>query len=795
MKINKVFIYILLAGCFVNKFTTLNAETPSFYSSDENKKVWDEINEMRKRDKLPKPEGNDNDIYSAYMQVKLLQLKRIDEKTVISTAGEIKEISKKQLTDIAKSVETLAYASYVKGGEATDKFYLLLDFLSSQGLYNKFPGIAYHNYREVRSIPVHFINAISMCEGDRRGKLIEGIQYMLQWQVVKSGKKAIMDWVNSDYIYNISPYLYLCALYNSDMNKAVEDMNLFSYFLSVSSEYTRGGNDILKPDGTGFHHKCHYNAYMFAYKTWVNYLYKLKGTSFRVSQDGYERLAKAVVSEYLMAVRSNNDKNRLFANSMAGRHPFSGMKVTFNKEDFEKLIEIGGDVKGRKIDERLAAYFNAFYMTEEYKDVEPVTIDGFYQFNYSPAGVYRKDNWVATMKCPTKKFLGSEIYEKTNRFGRYQGHGTLEVVYEGGLTETGYPTNESEKWAGWDWNVVPGTTTVHYTDWVEMMPNKNNKDRFDQWAATTSFAGALSAGEYGLFSAEFDQSDTWGNPRYTPTNLTFRKSVLAIDGMLFSVGNSISSIGKYPDWITATNLFQSVINKKNKQLIVNGEDIKSGSSLIIPEEKAAWIINPVGTGYYIPSGHDELVIDYKKQETPSGMGTEAPMGELLVAKAYINHGVKPKAGSYKFLVLPAVDLKNIENIALDYNNKKLFDIVELTDSTHILKYIPKNVIAYSLFKPAKELNTGVVLSSETELLILERKVDDGILLSFCNPNLRPFDIRDRDWTAAKTMVKIVLKGKWTSNEVEGVKIEYDKSGNTVISTVLRDGNKIDLELK
>lgn len=69
-----------------------------------------------------------------------------------------------------------------------------------------------------------------------------------------------------------------------------------------------------------------------------------------------------------------------------------------------------------------------------------------------------------------------------------------------------------------------------------MMPYKNDKDRFDQKARTSNFAGAVSMKDYGLFATAFDQDDRWGSQRFTPTNLTFCKSVLAIDGMLFSIG-------------------------------------------------------------------------------------------------------------------------------------------------------------------------------------------------------------------------------------------------------------------
>lgn len=82
---------------------------------------------------------------------------------------------------------------------------------------------------------------------------------------------------------------------------------------------------------------------------------------------------------------------------------------------------------GKEFDPELAAYYNAFFKTDHYKGVAPRKLDGFYQFNYSPAGIYRQANWVATMRCPTTRFWGGEIYNKTNRFGRY--HRTVHWKY------------------------------------------------------------------------------------------------------------------------------------------------------------------------------------------------------------------------------------------------------------------------------------------------------------------------------------------------------------------------------
>ena len=63
-------------------------------------------------------------------------------------------------------------------------------------------------------------------------------------------------------------------------------------------------------------------------------MYRLRGTSFKIQVDAYRRMKKAVVSEYLMATLPTSGDAHYFANSMAGRHPFAGLKVDFGAELF-----------------------------------------------------------------------------------------------------------------------------------------------------------------------------------------------------------------------------------------------------------------------------------------------------------------------------------------------------------------------------------------------------------------------------------------------------------------------------
>ena len=802
MNLKRNFGFLLLFGAvlpntYANVGMTPETENVQTIAQNIDEVKLKELQEFRKKYKLAEPKASESELKSAQMALKMLMLQRTGDYTVTGADLWGDKVMNQHLRDVAKNVRVLSYGALTLGKSGKADLDLYLDFLFTHNFFLRMPKLVYSNYSDVRNIPTGLMGALPVLDDVRKAKVIAAVQKLLEVDVIRQGDKAIMNWISSDYIFNVVPYVFNLALANPDDRQAIQDLQLLSGFLRVCTRYNVGNKDILKPDGTGFHHNAHYNGYMYSYRTWVEYFNRFKGTSFRIDRKSYERLKNAVVTIYMTAICAEGDKNRIYANSMAGRHPFYSIEVPFTQELFDRLIEVGGDAMGTDIDEDLASYYNYFFKTNKY-NVPVADADGFYQYNYSSAGVYRQPGWVAVMKCPTEKLWTGEIYDKTNRFGRYQGHGTLEVLYEGGLEPTGYPAKNDNKGAGWDWNMMPGSTTVHYTDWAEMMPYKNDKDRFDQKAKTTNFAGAVSMKKYGLFAAAFDQGDHWGSQRFVPTNLTFCKSVLAIDGMLFSIGNGISAKGDYSDdMTTATNLFQTIVTKKYSKLSVNGKQMGNGGNMTIPSAEAVTMINPVSTGFFVPAGHDEIKIVYGKQGTPSSQGLEAKPATEVAAKAYINHGVKPEKKSYSFVVVPAADEAKMKEVADRQTKGELFSIVEMQDSLHIIKYAPKNVLAYSFFTPAKGLTVGEVVSSATELLLIEEKDAEGNLsLAISNPNLRPKMIDKKNWREMPTPAFIELKGTWqTEGNIPGVFLKTMENGNTEVSCLLRNGMPVYVNLK
>lgn len=665
-----------------------------------------------------------------------------------------------------------------------------LDLVIDQGIMYRFPQMPSNTYNIVRTNPKLLFNLLSACNDEQYDQVLKMAGWVSEAGWAYATTSHLSTEFSCDIIYNYMTHFISYAAYQRDPKIAARELKAMSRFLERVLTPVRGGYDTIKPDWTGFHHGTHYNNYMYCYLGWIDAAYNLKGTAFKVSPTAYSNMKNAVLATYKMSNRSSSGSN-IYANSLAGRHPFDGGQINQVKKGyFERLIEIGLDSTGSE-DTELEAAYNYFLLDKKY-NVSEADYTGFYQFNYSPIGVYRGDDWVVTMRAPTTRCWGAEIYSGTSRFSRYQSHGTMEVVYSGKSDNSGHPAQPR----GYDWNVCPGGTTVHFTDWNEMMPKSSTTQRFDQFTKTKNFSGALAWDKFGMWACDFDQIDTWGSECFTPTNLEFKKSVYAFDGMLISLGSNIKSSGSYSDArLTATNLFQEVGDNMGA-LAINGQDMAAGSAeRTIDANTDTWFVTPKGTGYFVPKGNDAITVKYAEQEGPDEDGSDvASPSKAMATKAYINHGSKASNAKYEFVMVPAMNTEKMAELAAKLTNDAddVYTILSQNDKFHALTYKPTGVTAYAFFGavPQTGLSTAVYATG-SEMLVMEQKQPDGALfLAVCNPNMRP-QARSTalgDWMTGETVTTLTLNGEWyTDQDTEGLTVNAPADGRTTINLTLNDG--------
>ncbi len=701
------------------------------------------------------------------------------------------------LVYMLNNLEAIAYTSTVSSSDKT-LFQNYLDHIIDQGILYKFPVLKTNDYSTVRTVLSALVDILPLCSDFQKQEMLNSLEWLSLYRMLYLSDQDLYDnqLVTSDYIYLMSPYLFYYACNQNDA-VAVRELKALSRFYVNETNYHDGGWDILKIDGTSFHHLSHYNAYMYAYNPWIAAIKSLSGTPFRITPEAYARLKKGMLSLFIMS--NKGGQANLLANSLAGRHPMTGLKNAVTQTSFENMVDIGGDIMGTGIDTELAAAYNYFFSTTKYP-VQAGSFDGFYQFNYGPIGIYRHNNWVATMHAPTTKFWGAEIYSKQNRLGRYLSHGALEIMYDGDASASGLPQTD----AGWDWNTIPGTTTVHYASWADLMPGRNTSSRFDQYTKTKDFAGALAWDDCGIFASDFDQIDSWGSQLFQPTNLEFKKSVFAFDGMLLSLGSGIRATGSYSlnnQLITATNLFQSINPTIQDNLSVDGQPMPAGSAAMSkPSGSACWMLTPEGTGYYVLNGNDAVVIANGVQEGPKADGSDVQSPTTAVAaKAYINHGVNPSAAKYSFLVVPATSQADMTTLASKINGSggSLFTIKSQSDQFHAVTWNGGNTTGYTFFTAVSGIGFGQVESAASEMLLLQKTVNDHEMsLAVDNPNLYPVAVPGTyNWQSTPTYTSVVLRGSWQLKQAaDGVDVTALDNDRTQVDFILSYGEPLYIDL-
>ncbi|MGM9825503.1 MAG: polysaccharide lyase family 8 super-sandwich domain-containing protein [Paludibacteraceae bacterium] len=712
--------------------------------------------------------------------------------TVINTSHTA--LTDEELQTISERLQNLAAGK--KNGTAgfEEAFDNYLDLLLDQGFAEGGNIIfASNSYTTPRQFIPAMLSILPFCSDKQKEGVIGLVKWVCYYGACYYPEETYLSNINSDIVYLSMQWMLQAAALHPDDATAVRDLKAVKRFMERNMDYVQGGGDMLKPDGTGFHHDTHYNNYMYAYQTFADAVYDLRGTCFQISETAYTHFAKALESEYIMAtpmVSTSSVDTRYFANSLSGRNTFgNGVKLAFQRARLHNMAEI---CPYSELQTRLKQLYNACYPgSVNFAGVEAQEMEGVYQFNYSPIAVVRKGNWVATMRAPTSKFWGAEIYSGTNRFGRYQSHGSLEVMYAGtDIAASGYPTTNDG--AGWDWNVIPGTTTVHYTDWAEMMPKSNTTQRFDQYSNGTNFAGALAADSIGIFAANLSQTDSWGSQCFTPTNLTAHKSVFIFGDFMVALGSDINSSGAYSDdRLTATNLFQSLISTSNKnKLLVNGTEVSSAYNEVLPAGQSNWLLAPTSTGYWLPATESNVKVIYGEQTTPSHK-TNATTKTATAAKAYINHGSKATNASYEFVVVPATDATAMAAWAQQFEAGTAFTVLSQTTQLHAVQR--GNTTAYAFYGAADNLTFGIVRTATHQHLLLDTydaKAEKHIFAA-CNPNLEPQDDAVYGWVSTPTSATLTLEGEWMAEKPnDAVVFAEPKDGLTEVTITFTDGEPV-----
>lgn len=176
---------------------------------------------------------------------------------------------------------------------------------------------------------------------------------------------------------------------------------------------------------------------------------------------------------------------------------------------------------------------------------------------YGCVSVQRRSNWSAVARGHSRYLWAAEHYLGANLYGRYLAHGSLQILTAApGQTVT--PATSGWQQEGFDWNRIPGVTSIHLP--LEQLQAKVlNVDSYsgmeEMLYSDEAFAGGLSQqkmnGNFGMKLHEHDKYN--GSHRV-------RKSYHFIDGMIVCLGSDIENTNT--EFPTETTIFQLAVTDK-----------------------------------------------------------------------------------------------------------------------------------------------------------------------------------------------------------------------------------------
>jgi chondroitin-sulfate-ABC endolyase/exolyase len=586
------------------------------------------------------------------------------------------------------------------------------------------------------------------------------------------------------------------VLIMDDSPRKVQQMEEFASWLSKAIMPTYSIDGTFKPDGSVVHHGNLYPAYGIGGLLGITpIIYSLSNTSFRVNSTAKQELKKVML---MMHYYTNPISWPL---TVVGRHPTGNNQVP--PEPYAYMALSGTPDEKDSIDTQMAAIFRDIKGEEvdkwvrEFKKlgIEPAPYShGHWNINYGLLDIHRRSDWLVTVRGHNRYFTTHESYPGANMFGRYLSYGQIEVTFPQNDTDDGSCFKDK----GWDWNNIPGTTTLHVPI-DKLRARVLNVDDFsgveEMLLSDEIFAGGTNLNQWqGMFAMKLHGSD-----KYDLGSFHAIKSWFMFDSVIICLGSNITnSIG---DYSTQTTLFQNVLSNDTAGFNLNGNN-----NISFPFQQQ-WdtpqnltIIDNRGIGYFLPQ-QQHVVFTKKEQTSRNQEDTKNTHGD--VAKLILDHGNAPQNKAYEYSMLIETNPEKMAKFTTEMESRNpVYKVLQQDSIAHTVWYAPKQIMASALFTSNTKSKDALLVSNSRPCLVIYQEGSDKLNMSVTDPDLafytgpddtpltpdgkrKEVSIYSKSWyktPAHPTVVDLVIKGKWKIQPNEkGVKAKMLSNGNTQLT--------------
>lgn len=693
--------------------------------------------------------------------------------------------------DLETMLSGFAYDAYYNQSKASLKNYFTVwDYAINQGFaYGSGMGTNHHYGYQVRRIyTTAWLLRDAIHKAPARDDILSALSFWSALQETRLpyqyGRDELLDsW------HTLLMAKTISALMPVDERERARALQGLSRWVSSSLQYTPGTIGGIKVDGTTFHHGGFYPAYTTGVLAMVGQFISL------TNQTAYEPTeeARRILKSAFLAMRNYSNKYE-WGIGISGRHPFGGSMKEDDVAAFAYLA-LSGDLsgslsgnstgEGNAFDHHLAADYlrlceadtpEARYFKSQ--GIRPAAApQGFFVYNYGSAGIFRRSDWMVTLKGYTTDVWGAEIYRKDNRYGRYQSYGSAQIMGYPSRAASGYDPN------GWDWNRLPGTTTLHLP--FELLDSPLPGTTMAHSKENFSGSSALE-GTNGMFAMKLMEREL---KNFTP-DFVARKSVFCFGNRIICLGSGIrNSNREYP---TETTLFQSTVKDQKCPVLIDGkEENRVGFSKDLPMKagKTVALRDGYNNYYFVKDGNVHVQI--ARQESRHEKTRAATQGTF--ASAWIEHGKAPQGETYEYMVW----IQPTDQELKEHTATQTYDVLQRNDSAHIVRDRLTGITAYALFEAYQSQQDSLFRAIPAETMVMCRSNEGKVVVSVCDPNL---NIEEKSYTTKQPSraieKRIELKGKWELSSLPNDKVSAVQEGaNTILQVTCRHGQPVEFVLQ
>lgn len=669
--------------------------------------------------------------------------------------------------DLEDMLSGFAYDAYYNhSAQSAKNYFLVWDYAINQGFaFGSGMGTNHHYGYQVRKIyTTAWLMRDAIWKAPNRDNILSALIFWSALQETRIpfqyGRDELLDsWHTLLMAKTVSALLFV------DERERARALAGLSRWLSGSLQYSPGTIGGIKVDGTTFHHGGFYPAYTTGVLAMVGQFIALTShTRYVPTMEARQVLKSAFIS------MRNYCNIYEWGIGISGRHPFGGSMKENDVAAFAYLA-LAGDLSGESntFDHHLAADYmrlcnndtpEAIYFRKE--GITPAKApQGFFVYNYGSAGIFRRNDWMVTLKGYTTDVWGSEIYRKDNRYGRYQSYGSVQIM--------GYPSRKASGFDenGWDWNRLPGTTTIHLPfDLLDSpLPGTTMAHSKENFSGSSSLEG-----KNGMFAMKLMERNL---KNFTP-DFVARKSVFCFNNRMICLGTGISnSNASFP---TETTLFQSTFQKGKSDIYVDGK-LKNVPFHQELNDGKRHCIQDGYNNYYLVNG-DNVQIQIARQDSHHEKTRAKTQGTF--ASAYINHGAAPQNAGYEYMVLIQPSPKELDAA----RRKAPYQILHKDSIAHVVIDKQTGITAYAAFETYLPQKDELFLSIPAETMVMQKQSGSNLLLSVCDPNL---NISEKAFTTKEPSrpieKKLILKGQWKCKTLqEDVTVEVGQTETVLTVT-------------